>query len=537
MKTTYAASKVLVAPTITTSTSSGSVVSGTYYFWLTRRNRAGYTSPSPVATVVLSATGSITIASSNFNTLSYEDIHETLISVSTTNSYASSRIIYKFAHFASDYITPTSASNVVITSDSTINGATSYNNPSDIETISSLLTGYRVLLNGSGFVYEYIAGATDAVDNITILNHSSGRWFKTRESSLYETTALAEIDIISADQETLLVAPLENINSIPVPIKYWLVNDTGGTLTGLRLNLSEYTSDPAIKLVFGVKVIGYVNLTSFVLDTTGIDNLGVIQEYPTLDIALNKGIVDGSALVIEVTPSSQLLDGVSAKSFISIYPKLVNYALLQDLLFWDAPVDNIAALKSLNSVQYKSGQVRLVNSVNRPYKYDAASVLADNGDTVLIPNTNPTTGRWVVFNPALPDGSVGLSKLASEVITALGDQIRTNTVTITSPTTYTINLDDDYDYIILNCPNADISNTITSINFSATLANNQTKAIVVELAQKTGAVAFDSSVLFPSGTTPVLSGNGKSDIILFSARKDSAGIVKKRGKIATTDAG
>jgi hypothetical protein len=536
MKTIYAASKTLPVPAITT-TSGGSIAANTYFFWLVRRNRAGYTVESPVKSLVIGASGSITIGSENFVTLSYEDVHETLISVSTTNDYTSSRIIYKFSHFAADYITPITPSDVVITANATLNSPTSYNNPADIASLTGLLTGFRVLLNGLGFVFEYVAGSVALVDNVTVLNHSSGRWFKTRESSLYETTSLAEIDVISADQDTLLVAPLENISSIPIPIKYWIVNDTGGTLTGLRINLSEYSSDPAIRLVFGVKIIGYINLTSFVLDTTGIDNLGVVQEYPTLDIALNKGVPDGSAVVIEVSPSSQLLDGVSAQSFISIYPKLVNYALLQDLLFWDAPVDNIAALKSLNSVQYKSGQVRLVESVNRPYKYDAASVLADNGDTVLIPNTNPTTGRWVVFDPALPDGSVGLDKLSSEVVDALGDQIKTNTVTITSPTNYTIDLDADYDYLILKTPVADISNTITNINFTATLANNQTKALIVELVQNTGAVAFDNSILFPSGTTPVLSGNGKSDIILFSARKDSAGIIKKRGKIATTDAG
>jgi hypothetical protein len=536
MKTTYAASRTLPIPTITAST-GGSIEANTYYFFLVRRNRAGYTSPSPVKPLVVGASGSVTIDASNFNTLSYEDIKETLISVSTTNDYATSRIIYKFSHFASDYITPITPTNVVITANATLNSPSAYNNPADISALTGLLTGFRVILNGSGFCYEFEVGSVVAVDNITVLNHVAGRWFKTREASLYETTSLAEIDVISADQDTLLIAPLENINSIPVPIKYWIVNDTGGTLTGLRLNLSEYSSDPAIKLIFGVKIIGYINLTSFVLDTTGIDNLGVIQEYPTLDIALNKGIPDGSAVVIEVTPSSQLLDGISAQSFISIYPKLVNYSLLQDLLFWDAPVDNIAALKSLNSVQYKSGQVRLVESVNRPYKYDAASTANDNGDTVLIPNTNPTTGRWVVFDPALPDGSVGLDKLSSEVVDALGDQIKTNTVTISSPTNYTIDLDADYDYLILKTPVADISNTITNINFTATLTNNQTKALIVELVQNTGAVAFDNTILFPSGTTPVLSGNGKSDIILFSARKDSSGIVKKRGKIAITDAG
>jgi hypothetical protein len=536
MKTTYAASKTLPVPTITT-TSGGSIAAGTYFFWLWRRNRAGFTAPSPVKSLVVGASGSITIAAANFTTLSYEDIKETLISVSTTNDYTTSRIISKLDHFESDYITPRTLGDLVITSNSTINGATSYNNPSDIATLAGVITGFRVLLNGTGFCYEFVSGSVAPVDNITVLNHVAGRWLKTREASLYETTSLAEIDVISADQETLLVAPLENINSIPVPIKYWIVNDTGGTLTGLRLNLSEYTSDPAIRLIFGVKIIGYLNLTSFALDTTGIDNLGVVQEYPTLDIALNKGIPDGSAVVLEVSPTSQLLDGISAKTFISIYPKLVNYALLQDLLFWDAPVDNIAALKSLNSVQYKSGQVRLVESVNRPYKYDAASTASDNGDTVLIPNTNPATGRWVVFNPALPDGSVGLAKLSNEVITALGDQIKTNTVIISSPTNYTIDLDADYDYLILKTPVADISNTITNINFTATLANNQTKALIVELVQNTGAVAFDNTILFPSGTTPVLSGNGKSDIILFSARKDSVGVVKKRGKIATTDAG
>lgn len=535
-QTIYASSRTLTAPTITT-TSGGSIAAGTYYFWLVRRNRGGYTAPSPATTLVVSASGSVTITSANFTTLSYEDIHETLISVSATNSYATSRVIYRFSHFAADYITPITPANVVITANATINGATTYNNPADIGALSGLLTGYRVLLNGNGFVYEFISGSVLAVDNITVLTHSSGRWVKTRESSLNETTALAGVDIIGADQNTLLVAPLENINSIPVPIKYWLINDTGSTLTGLRLNLSEYSSDSAVRLLFGVKIIGYINLTSFVLDTTAIDNLGVVQEYPTLDIALNKGIPNGSAVVIEVTPASQLLDGVAAQTFISIYPKLVNYALLQDLLFWDAPADDIAALKSLNSVQYKSNQVRLVVSVNKPYRYDAASTAADDGDTVLRPNSNPATGRWVIFTPAIPVGSITLDRLAQNVIDALGDQIKTSTATINSPTDFSINLDDANDWLILNTPNTDVSNTITNINFTFTLANNQTKAMFVELAQKTGVVAFDASVLFPRGLTPILSGDGKSDLVLLSARKDSAGVVKKRGTIVAQDIG
>ena len=125
MKTTYASSRTLPVPTITAST-GGSVTANTYYFWLVRRNRAGYTSPSPVKSLAVGANGSVTIDASNFNTLSYEDIHETLISVSTTNSYTSSRIIYRFNHFAADYITPITPSNVVITANATLNSLTSY---------------------------------------------------------------------------------------------------------------------------------------------------------------------------------------------------------------------------------------------------------------------------------------------------------------------------------------------------------------------------------------------------------------------------
>jgi hypothetical protein len=188
MKTIYAASKTISVPTITT-TSGGSIDADTYYFWVVKRNRAGYTSPSPVKSLVVGASGSITIDASNFNTLSYEDIKETLISVSTTNDYATSRIIYKFNHFAADYITPITPANVVITSNATLNSPTSYNNPADISALTGLLTGFRVLLNGNGFCYEFEVGSVAAVDNVTVLNHVSGRWFKTRAGTTSSTPA------------------------------------------------------------------------------------------------------------------------------------------------------------------------------------------------------------------------------------------------------------------------------------------------------------------------------------------------------------
>ena len=167
-KTIYASSRALSVPDITTA-SGGTIAAGTYYFWLVRRTRGGYTLPSPVKSLTVAANGTITIASSNFNTLSYEGIHETLISVSTTNDYTTSRVIYKFNHFAADYITPTTPTNVIITANNTINGATTYNNPSNVSALTGLLTGYRIQLNSNGFVYEYSPGATDAIDNVTIL--------------------------------------------------------------------------------------------------------------------------------------------------------------------------------------------------------------------------------------------------------------------------------------------------------------------------------------------------------------------------------
>ena len=58
MKTIYASSKTLVAPTVST-VGGGNLAAGTYYLWLVRRNRAGYSEPSPSASITVSASGSI----------------------------------------------------------------------------------------------------------------------------------------------------------------------------------------------------------------------------------------------------------------------------------------------------------------------------------------------------------------------------------------------------------------------------------------------------------------------------------------------
>jgi hypothetical protein len=537
MKTVYAANKPLTAPNITAIVGGGTVVANTYYFWSKTRSRGGYSAASAVQTLVVSATGQISIAAGNFSPLQYEDLHEHLIHISTTNDITTSRVIYKYNYFTDDEVTLNTPATINLTANSIVNGATSYATPTDVATLASVPNGYRVAIISTGFMYEFVSGSTVTADGLTVLTHSSGRWIKTRTNTLYEPDTSALTDIVGVSSPLLISASLKNINDDAVPLKYWIINDSGTSVANTRLNLAEYCSDASFLLKFDVTVIGYLNLSTFLLDTTGINNVGVALEYPTIDISLNKSLPNNSAVVVQVAPTTQVLNNLVSKTFVSVYPRIVGYGILRENLYWSDAMTDIASLKALNNVQYQDNQVRFVKSVNHPYVFNAASAAVDNGDTVIAPNTNPPTGRWLIFDLAIPDGSVGLSKLSPGVVEALTDTIRTNTVTINAPSNYTVNLDDAYDYIVLKTPPNDLGNTISEINISATLANNQTKSQVVELVQNTGVLAFHASILFPSGSTPILSGNGKSDVLLFTIRKDAAGIIKKRGMLVTKDAG
>lgn len=540
MKTQYASGRTqLPAPSLSAAT-SGNILGGgnTYYFWIKAKNRVGYNNVSDVTSLSIVDNRALTITASSFSTQSWEDWRYITLSVSTTNDYTTSRVIYKQNLYEEDQVTPLSLSDITISEDYILNSTGEVSTTANFPTIN-VPEGYRVKVLGLNKVYEYTSSNTLAVDNINVFSGAgAGRWIYSIENSLTPLTSTANKELAEVSQEEFLSAPLESFLTTPVPLKYYIVNDGSNALTVAQLFLNEYSSNPTVLPSFFVTILGYLNLSTFSLDTSGITNLGIAVEYPANNIALSKALPAGSAFVISITPdvitSSEILKG----TYVSLYPLLAPYSLINEVKDWSEPVADIATLKALNPIQIKDGQTRLVKSVNKKYSYSPTSTLADNGTTVISPNGSPASGRWLAESTAVLPDSIGVEELDDEVLGLLGAGLNPTTITINTPTTYVIDLDTtSNDYFIINTPLTDAFLTGTTINVTATLENNDAKAIVLEIRQSTSAVSLDASIVWPGNTPPLLSGTTKTDLVVVYLVKAGDGVLKKRALLVAQDIG
>ena len=222
-------------------------------------------------------------------------------------------------------------------------------------------------------------------------------------------------------------------------------------------------------------------------------------------------------------------------TYITLYPKLSPYTIVEGIPDYGEPVANIALLKALTSSTFKDRQVRYVESVKRFYGYDAESTLADNGDTVIAPAGSPATGRWLALNVEVPNGSITPAMLSSSTLDLItGNGIETSTTNLTVASNFTINTDTaTTDYFIVRTP----ATGTTTIDISGTLTNNSTRAVVLELRQQAGLVQFSNTISFPGGSLPLLSGNGKTDLFVLKLVRDGSGVTKKRAFMVQKDIG
>lgn len=536
MKTTYAYGRsTLPIPNITVD-ASGSISgnNSNYYFWLKARNRSGYNTPSESLELTIPNSGKLTIASTNFTTYSYEDWREIYLFINTTDNFNTSKVLLKQKLYESDQITESTLSNIVITSNAVINASRTVATINDLPT--NVPTGYRVFVTALDKYYEYDEDSTAVIDSITALEAPTGRWLLVLSDSLTEISEGFTAEIYQVSDDDLISAPLPDLINNPVPIKYYIINDDSSPLTSGELLLNAYLSDKTLQLTYGVKLLGYLDLNTYDLDTTGISQVNTVITYPQDKIVLSKTLPVDTAFVIEITPNITYLTEVLAGTFINLYPKLVNYTTVNVINYWEDPVDDIASLKAIPLSIVKDKQSRYVLSKHIIYTYDEDSDLDDDGDLVLIPNSNPTTGRWLSPTISILPASIDETKLDDAVRLKLKGVINTTTITINTSTTYTIDLDaNDLDYFIITSPNED--GDTTTINITATLTNNSTKAILIELRQRTGTVEFDSAFTFPGGSIPIFSGNGKTDLFIILFNKDGSGTLKKRIFMVQKDIG
>ena len=526
MKTLYAGGRAaLPFPTITVS-GGGAIQGGSsvYYFWVKAKNRVGYNNPSAVRSVTIGNNATVTIAASSFALLPYESWREIVVYCSKTNDFATSRAIAKYEAFQSNQTTFNTPTNIVITADNVLNLPNSITDASLLP--ASPPNGFRVYLTSVTATYEYKAGSTETANGTSILTATGGRLYIVDD--IVDTTVTYDLEL--SQVTNLLNAPLENINDTVVPIRYYILNDTAASVQGV-LNLNSYISNP-IDIKFNFAFIGYLSFTNFILDTTSISyqNITTYQD----NIALSKALPVNSALVLDVYPFVES-PTTPVGTYVTVYPKISSYGVSTAPGYYEAPLADLTALSAILTQNIIDGQTRYVKSKRTFYIYDSSSTATVNGNDIIAPSTNPASGRWLANSSAVASDSIGLSQLKQEVITALEDDTIVTTITLGNTLPYVINLDTEFDYFIINGP-ADTGVTV-DLDVSATLVNNSTLSCAVELRQGTAPIAFNSSITFPGGIAPALSGNGKTDMIVLSIVKDDQGNIRKRGLLSRNDIG
>lgn len=556
LKTHYALGRdKLPAPIINLDIGTIQGNGNTFYFWIKSRNRAGYNTLSDPTSLTIPNNSSIIISEDNFIQFNYEQWLHYSIYFSNVNNFNTSVLLYKQESYEPDQFNTVSLEDVQIDSNYIFTNTNSNNTSglirsvADIDSLPNIDTneipnGYRIKVNSTNRIYEYysikeyITNST-TLDNIFVINSlplDSGVWSVVSSNTYNDLTSNYNKELFEVNSNEYIAAPLPSISNNVTNVIYYIVNDFNSELEVGELDLNIYNSSSTLENIFNVTVLGYLNLDNYTLITSGINYINTVVEYPEVNIELTTSLPSNHAFVFSVAPKLNSNSILDYGSYITLYPKLNDYSTVDRVEYWDAPVATLQDLKALPLSTFKNNQARYVVSNQAVYVYNSASDVDEDGNSIIQPTVVSGNGRWLLSSTEVKDGSITPAKLSSATLDLVSQDIDTNTVTISVGSAYNINLDTiTTDYLILNTPTEDGNPTI--INITSTLSNNATKSIILELRQLTGIVQFHSSVLFPGGNIPVLSGNGKTDLIILLLTKDGTGTLKKRGILVQKDIG
>jgi hypothetical protein len=331
----------------------GITTAGTLYFYLTARNRAGWTIASSPITITYPANSSITItlppAARGLGT----DFIRYSLSANTTNNPIASYQLAEWENYQSDQYTRRTLTPIVLNRNEHIAPTSSVAIPADLPTLGDLINGqHRLVVGGlpSGVTssyYKYSQYITAPTDGTKIIEpHPGEKWLRVSNPYTAQVTDASgiggcAIDVRLLDQTYLLPPPLyDPIQSNPVkgsPIKLtWHNNSTiplkAGTNFGLEIRQgAENRTDS-----FNGKLI--LTLKGYTDGLGGLDRLdaGGINALPFVDIdrvwgyaddalgilTLDKDLDSGASVVYEIAPyftSQQFQGNLAANELISTY--------------------------------------------------------------------------------------------------------------------------------------------------------------------------------------------------------------------------
>lgn len=288
---------------------SGSITSdktGTKYFWLQYRNRAGYSSASAVASVTVAAGQKIVVTipsgakPASVGGINGTDIHEYVILMSVSNDVSTAVTVATFPGYQTDGTPYGLPANIELTQDQHL-ATTGLTVVNEAALPASPIHGMRrAITSPSRFV------AYDAVFAPTGWKDVYPQVFSTYVPNTTELNG-ADVAIVDISDTSVVLTPDYGVDgTASKAIGFWLVNNESnpipsGTRIGLSFDLDNVDVSSQFVGLASIIFQGYVNKTTGELDTSAmVVNTAIPYSGAQTGMVLQKALPVGSAVFLQV---------------------------------------------------------------------------------------------------------------------------------------------------------------------------------------------------------------------------------------------
>lgn len=367
--TTYASMRSqLPALTVATFNTGSLTGSGTLYFFLQGRNRAGVNLSSASVSASYVAGDEIELTIPATARAAGEDIHYWIISASATNNASTAVQVAIYRGYDEDQTTPRPLpATIALSTPAHIALSATVANVGALPTGANLLNGMLRGVTNIAKILRYDAESTDTVDNVTVFSAAVGRWIQYGSFSTYITNTQ---DAGGCDQPIGSVSSAGYIQPVVTkdgdgniassPVRYWLIANRSEGLTaipiGKRFSFSFFQNGVSKSQLLSEQIKltlnGYARLSDGTLDTTDIDTTERIYYYgKTGAYLVEKALPTGYAADWSVT--------LDIRSSELEYP-LTNGELSAALGFYSQSGSPNPIGKLVGDVIYNTGNRRLI---------------------------------------------------------------------------------------------------------------------------------------------------------------------------------
>lgn len=343
MRIQYASTPAPSAPaavSIPASTTPG--LAGTYYCWLYFRTRGGMSGFSPPTIVTLSSGQGISVTLPTTLRKSGADFLWIGLAISLSSDPLGSCTVASWSNYGADGSSLRSLpATIALTRDEHFNLNAAVSSRASLPTGSDRLHGQLRYCADEGTILAWndLTNAWES-SNPQSFNH----WVASsldlngadRDLSLVEDTSIFVFPDYTPSSVSALVG-----SAVPsLPVRYWIVNDTTaeipqGTYIRLAIErdgfnvdslLAGRSTDARYRGIVKVRFLGYVQISTGDLDTSGLSNIGIQWDYQGNELSalrLDKPLPPGYAYALEVVAQFSWFHFANRLGFgsvITVYP-------------------------------------------------------------------------------------------------------------------------------------------------------------------------------------------------------------------------